>query len=160
MFSSVDLLNATLSHSGNISYRTKTSTGFLGRKATSLTLIEGTKQRVVGGIDWREKTLVIEGKTWALFDLKSRTAGPSNTLRVWHWAGKQWTAVSARQLVPLVTFNQWVQRIFKSSQAATIEFHTKLSDTHIVFFLLAMIYSEIRWQDDEVDGHLKGELSD
>ncbi|KAF5372709.1 hypothetical protein D9615_009883 [Tricholomella constricta] len=169
IFSTVDLLNATLSGSGPTSYRTKTSIGIHGRKTTSLTLINGTEQRIVGGIDWREKDFVIEGKTWELFELKSRPAGPSNTLRVWHWAGddykvnlygKQWTAISARRLTPLATFNQSVQRIFKASQSAKIEFHTELSETDTVFFLLVMIYSEVRWQDEDVDGHLRGELSD
>ncbi|KAF8058531.1 hypothetical protein FPV67DRAFT_1676109 [Lyophyllum atratum] len=168
-FSTVDLLNATLSSSGATSYRTKTSIGFKGRKATTLTAITGTEQRVVGGIDWREKDMVIEGQTWDLFELKSRPAGPTNTLRVWHWAGddykvklhgKQWTAISAKQRRPLVTLSQSEQRIFKSSKPATIQFHTALSETNMVFFLLVMIYSEVRWRDEDGDGHLGNELSD
>lgn len=76
-FSTPDLLNATLQGSGT-SYRTKTTIGFRGRKTTSLTVIHGREQFIVGGIDWRERTFVIDGKTWDLAELKSKAAGLSN----------------------------------------------------------------------------------
>ncbi|GLB38075.1 hypothetical protein LshimejAT787_0411260 [Lyophyllum shimeji] len=168
-FSTVDLLNATITSSGPISFRTKTSVGFTGRKTTSLMASASGQERVVGGIDWREKDLVVLGKTWDLHGLKSRPTGPVNTLRVWHWAGenykvdlygKQWTVTPARQLTPLVTLSQSVQRIFKASKPATIQIHAGLSELDTIFWILVLIYSEVRWQDEDIDGHLRSEHSD
>jgi len=157
-FSSVDTLNSKISGSGAVSYRTKTTVGIRGRKTTSL--ITENEQRVVGGIDWRQQQLVIAGKSWSLEELKSRGPG---TLRIWHWGGrhyqvnlydKQWMLTTERSLTPLATLQQSVINIFKPSQPATMRFDTEFSEIDQVFFLLIMIYSEIWWQDNEVDGHL------
>ncbi|RDB20656.1 hypothetical protein Hypma_012180 [Hypsizygus marmoreus] len=162
-FSTPDLLDATIQSAGSRSYRTKTSTGFRGRKATSLAIINGKEQQVVGGIDWREKELVVEGKSWELSELKSKVPGPSHILRVWHWGeenykvnihGNQWRATRSGQLTPLVTFTQAVQNFFSASQPARLCFHVDMPETDRIFFILIMIYSEIRRRDEDADGHL------
>jgi hypothetical protein len=80
-FSSIDIINATLVPSSQlhddspITYRTKSIIGFRGRKTTTLSVVDGEAEKVVGGIDWRDKTFVINGKEWQLSVLKSKPTG-------------------------------------------------------------------------------------
>lgn len=79
-FSTIDILNASLtSQEGSLSYRTKSIIGFKGRKTTTLTSTTAGDEKVVGGIDWRERTFVIHGKEWDLANLKSKPSGMYKT---------------------------------------------------------------------------------
>ncbi|KAF9464006.1 hypothetical protein BDZ94DRAFT_1257363 [Collybia nuda] len=169
-FSHIDIINTTLvpssqqPDSSSVTYRTKSIIGFRGRKTTTLSVVDGESEKVVGGIDWRDKSFVINGKEWQLSVLKSKPTGLYKTsLRIWDWGGqsykirlgnKQWTATSTTRLTPVVTFNQYQSNIFKANQPASIHFAPGMPEIDKIFFIFVMLYSEIRMQDESADGHL------
>lgn len=65
------LRTALVGAEGAVHYTTSTTSGFLGRKVTTINAASG----LVGVINWREKTFNINGVQREWDDLKSRTGG-------------------------------------------------------------------------------------
>lgn len=65
------LLESPVIADGTVHYTTSTTTGFRGRKITTITAASG----LVGMINWREKTFVINGVQRKWDDLKRHSAG-------------------------------------------------------------------------------------
>lgn len=67
-----DLLKSTLvGAEGAVQYTTSTTSGFRGRKVTTITAASG----LVGTINWRAKTFDINGVERGWHDLKSKSGG-------------------------------------------------------------------------------------
>ncbi|GLB38118.1 hypothetical protein LshimejAT787_0411690 [Lyophyllum shimeji] len=163
-FSSKDILNSELhcAAAGRppVSYTIHTTTGFLGRKTTSLVLFAGSTSRYQGAtaaIHWKKHTFEIGGvsRDWA--DLKQHAGGIFSRKRIWRWSGQSytvkfhypiWTATSnSAQRPTTTTFTLYNFHWFRASEPAYISFPPDISEEDTVFLILVLLYSERKRQD-------------
>ncbi|KAJ7166552.1 hypothetical protein C8R43DRAFT_986327 [Mycena crocata] len=140
---------------GSVHYTATTTSGFRGRKVTTILAASGTE----GVINWREKLFIINGvpRSWA--DLKARTGGMFNTEREWRWDQKSYKlkydfAEKELMVTPSsgspVRFTPHRAYLFniRETKPAAIYFPSEMQDANEkMFLLMAVLKTEIQRQD-------------
>ncbi|KAJ7144161.1 hypothetical protein C8R44DRAFT_759549, partial [Mycena epipterygia] len=84
-FADKNLLDSPLvGAEGTVHYSTSTTSGFRGRKLTTVMAASG----LAGVIDWRKKIFVIDGVQRGWDTLKSRSGGIFSSEREWNWGSR------------------------------------------------------------------------
>ncbi|KAJ7236605.1 hypothetical protein B0H12DRAFT_1026809, partial [Mycena haematopus] len=140
---------------GTVQYAITTTSGFLGRKATTIVGASG----VAGLIDWRGKVFVINGvqKEWNA--LKSRE-GVFSSSRDWNWGNRpfklkyhstDYSSYKATSLIgndaDTVRFTTYRSRLFQENERAMIYFPYHMEEIERMFLLMAILQTEIRRQE-------------
>ncbi|KAF8183463.1 hypothetical protein K438DRAFT_1679159 [Mycena galopus ATCC 62051] len=156
-FTHEDLLNSSVNApDGAVYYTTITTKGLRGRKITTVTAASG----LVGTINWREKSFVINGVERVQEDLKERSAGIFSSEREWHWGNiayklKYHNLKTELLATPTngdgtgtIRFTPYTPHRFDHPQRATISFTPQLVDENErMFLLMAILQTEVHPQD-------------
>ncbi|KAJ7129910.1 hypothetical protein C8R43DRAFT_1026191 [Mycena crocata] len=168
-FTDKNILQAALvSADGAVHYTTSTTSGFLGRKVTTIMGTSG----VVGVINWREDLFIINGVQRKWDDLKTRSNGILSREREWSWDmwsyklkfdtwEKELLAIpSSGNAAGTVRFTPYRIRVFHHSEHATIHFPHNMEDgREPMFLLMAILQIEMHRQDREQRAKIASNLS-
>ncbi|KAJ6462142.1 hypothetical protein C8R45DRAFT_1178591 [Mycena sanguinolenta] len=139
-----------------VHYTTTTTSGFRGRKITTIAAASG----LVGFINWREKLFVINGvqKQWS--HIKSHTGGLFSSEHDWNWGSRPFKLKyqdSHKELIAtpvvgnvadIVRFTTYHSHMFHDSERAMIYFPYQMQDEiERMFLLMAILETEIHRQD-------------
>ncbi|KAF7351986.1 hypothetical protein MVEN_01160800 [Mycena venus] len=150
------LESAVVDAEGTVQYTTTTTSGFRGRKITTIMAASGP----VGVMNWRQKTFTINGvhREWEY--LKSRSGGIFSSEREWKWDHRHYKLKyhdSQKELLATpnfanaagtVRFTTYRSHLFHDNKRAAIYFPSQMEDeTEKMFLLMAILQTEIRRQD-------------
>lgn len=160
-FSKQDILNTDLHHDPagrSTSYRIDTTTGFRGRKTTTLVPTgRSSSHRIPAAIHWRERTFEMGGVKHDWSTLKHNTGGIFSSSREWRWSRKSytvkfhhaiWTAsLTSSPHTTRATFSPYKSHWFSPNESGQISIPVDVSDEDTAFLILVMIYSETKRLD-------------
>ncbi|KAJ7144123.1 hypothetical protein C8R44DRAFT_846097 [Mycena epipterygia] len=142
---------------GAVYYTTSTTSGFRGRKVTTIMAASG----LVGVINWREKKFIINGVQRDWDDLESRSGGIFSSEREWNWGNRPYNLKyhdSHKELLATpnfgnaagtVRFTTYRSHLLHSNEPAVIYFpHQMQDELERMFLLMAILHTEIHRQDD------------
>ncbi|KAJ7144155.1 hypothetical protein C8R44DRAFT_759544 [Mycena epipterygia] len=156
-FADQNLLDSPLvGAEGTVHYSTSTTSGFRGRKLTTLMAASG----LIGVIDWRKKIFVIDGVQRGWDTLKSRSGGIFSSEREWNWGSRPYHLKyhdSQKELLAkpnfgnaagTVRFTTYRSHLFRDNEPAVIYFpHQMQDELERMFLLMAMLKTEVDRQD-------------
>ncbi|KAJ6589315.1 hypothetical protein B0H19DRAFT_1248862 [Mycena capillaripes] len=142
---------------GTVHYTTTNAKpGWGGRQITIITAASG----LVGSINWREKTFVINGVQRAWDDLKSRSGAILSSEQEWNWGNrpfklkyqnshKELLATStAGNTTFTVRFTPYRHHVLHDNERAVIYFPPEMQDEgERMFVLMAILQTEIHRLD-------------
>ncbi|KAJ7144124.1 hypothetical protein C8R44DRAFT_973794 [Mycena epipterygia] len=146
---------------GAVYYTTSTTSGFRGRKVTTIMATSG----LVGVINWREKMFIINGVQHDWDDLKSRSGGIFSSERDWNWGNRPYNLKyhdSHKELLATpnfgsaagtVRFTTYRPHLLHGNEPAVIYFpHQMQDELERMFLLMAILQTEMHRQDNARNG--------
>ncbi|KAJ7458148.1 hypothetical protein FB451DRAFT_1372328 [Mycena latifolia] len=151
-FSDKELLaSPVMGPDGAVRYTTSTTQGFLGRKITTIMAASG----LVGIINWREKTFMLNGVERKWDELKSRSDGIFSSEREWNWANRPYklkydtwekellATPSFGSEAGAVRFTTYQAHLMRENEPALLYFPHELRDElERMFLLMAILQTE------------------
>ncbi|KAJ7348056.1 hypothetical protein DFH08DRAFT_960413 [Mycena albidolilacea] len=141
---------------GGVRYTTTTTSGFRGRKITTISAASG----LTGYINWREHVFVINGVQREWDSLKSRSGGIFSSEREWSWGNRPFHLKyhdSHKELLATPTtgnpadtvrFTTYHSHLLHDSERAAIYFpHQMVDEIERMFLLMAILQTEMHRQD-------------
>ncbi|KAJ3505870.1 hypothetical protein NLJ89_g7186 [Agrocybe chaxingu] len=154
-----------------LSFTTATERSFTDApKLTTLTTTSSDPETkpIVGVLDWKKKTMEINGRTRLVADLKSKTSGSAfNLTREWTWGTSKyvvstkkgvWTAKRGEDSIAVLT--PLIRHPFKKDELRTLTFHVNLSEEEMIFLILALIYQDLKLPPDQKPVSFKSAAGD
>ncbi|KAK7038565.1 hypothetical protein R3P38DRAFT_2906548 [Favolaschia claudopus] len=149
---------AVIGPDGAVHYTTTTTSGLRGRKITTV----GAASGIIGFINWRDKTFVINGVPRSWDDLKSRSGGLFSSEREWNWANRPFklqyhdshqellATPLAGNIADTVRFTTSHPHLFHDNDRAMIYFPYQMQDEiERMFILMAVLHTETHRQDEQ-----------
>ncbi|CAA7260636.1 unnamed protein product [Cyclocybe aegerita] len=143
-----------------LSFATATERSFTDApKLTTLTMTSSDPdiKPIVGGLDWKKKTMEINGKIKPIAELKSKTSGSSFDLtREWTWGTSKyvvstkkgvWMAKRGEDSIAVLT--RLIRHPFKKDELRTLTFHVNLSEEEMIFLILILMYQDLKLPPDQ-----------
>ncbi|KAJ6545483.1 hypothetical protein B0H19DRAFT_999202 [Mycena capillaripes] len=147
---------AVVGPEGAVCYTTTTTSGFRGRKITTITAASG----LLGFINWREKVFVINGVQREWDDLKERSGGIFSSEREWNWGNRPYklkyhdsdkellATPTTGNVAGTVRFTTFHSHLFHDDERAVIYFpHQMQDENERMFLMMAILQTEIHRQD-------------
>ncbi|KAJ7753946.1 hypothetical protein DFH07DRAFT_960017 [Mycena maculata] len=151
-----DLVGAT----GAVEYTTSTTSSYLwGRKVTTITAAGG----LVGLINWREKTFIIDGVQRRWDQLKSRPGGIFSSSREWNWGHRPYKLKyrdSHKELLATPTFGAadgtvrfttYRHHLFVDNERAAVYFPLQMQDEDHEIERMFLLMSILKTETDRED---------
>ncbi|KAJ6471095.1 hypothetical protein C8R47DRAFT_1147850 [Mycena vitilis] len=141
---------------GAVYYTLATTSGFRGRKITTITAASGLS----GFINWREKVFIINGVQRDWDELKERSGGLFSSEREWNWGNrpyklkyhdshKELLATPTTANVALtVRFTPYHSHLLHDNERAVLYLPQQMQDEiERMFLLMAILHTEMHRQD-------------
>ncbi|KAF8152959.1 hypothetical protein B0H34DRAFT_86620 [Crassisporium funariophilum] len=137
----------------SLSFTIRTERGFMDQvKSTTVTASSKRGGEFLhGGIDWKKKTMEIQGVTKPLVEVKRKHGGTFSLAHEWTWSTKKylttfkkgaWTVRCEEELIATLVCLK--RHLFSKDELATLNFATEVSDEEKIFFILALLYHDLQ----------------